>query len=44
MFIDLLVACIGGALLGSEDRRDQALGTALVGAAAWWTLRDIKEA
>lgn len=44
MSLDLLIACIGGAFLGSEDKRDQAMGTAAVGAAAWWTLRDIKEA
>lgn len=44
MLLDLLVACIGGALISSEDKRDQAWGTALPGAATWWMLNDVKEA
>lgn len=44
MLLDLSIACIGGALIGSEDRRDQAVGTALVGAAIWSILRTVKEA
>lgn len=44
MLINLIVASIGGSLLSSSRESDRALGTALVGAATWWMLRDVKEA
>lgn len=43
MFLDLSMASLGGILLSEEDERSQQFGSVLIGAAAWWMLRDLKE-
>lgn len=44
MLLNVLDACIGRILVGAEDKRGQTLGTALIGAATRWVLRDVNGA